>query len=96
MEILVLAALALAFVLTFCAVIIKLLWIGCKLTFGLILLPAKMLGAVAGGALELSLIPLKLTFVMCAVVGIVVGLVLIPLLIPVLLILGFFYLLVVC
>jgi hypothetical protein len=95
MEILVVALLALAMVLTFFIIALKLVWLGGKLLFGLLLLPIKLLGALAGGAVELVILPFKLLFVLaflCVVV--VVGIVLLPILLPFLIVGGLFFALV--
>ncbi len=88
MEILILAFLALAFVLTFCVIALKLLWLGGKLIFGLLVLPFKLLGALVGGAAELAALPFKLFAFFLVLAAIVVGVILIPLLIPVFVIFG--------
>ena len=86
MEVLVLGVVALALVLTFFAIALKLFWIGAKLLFGLIALPFKLLGAFAGGVVGLALAPVAVVFLVLLVVGIMFGLILIPILVPVVLV----------
>lgn len=85
MEILVLGLLAMAMVVTFFVIALKLVWLGGKLLFGLVLLPFKLLGALAG----LAVLPLKMFFVFALMVVVaVVGIVLLPILLPVLVVGG--------
>jgi hypothetical protein len=83
MEVLVLGFVALALVLTFFVIALKLLWVGTKLFFGLIALPFKLVGALVGGVVGLALAPIA---VLLMIVLVVVGLVLLPVIIPVLLV----------
>jgi hypothetical protein len=83
MEILVLGLLALAMVFTFFLIAIKLLLLGGKLLFALLALPFKLVGALAGCAIELAVLPLKLLMVFFLLGAVVIGLVLLPILLPV-------------
>jgi hypothetical protein len=86
MEVLVLGFVALALVLTFFAIALKLFWIGTKILFGLIALPFKLLGALVGGVVGLALAPIAVIFLVLLVVGIMAGLLLLPILVPVVLV----------
>jgi hypothetical protein len=91
MEILILGLLALVMILTFFVIALKLVWLGGKLLLGLLLLPLKLLGALAGGAAELVVLPFKLLFFFILMfVMVVVGIVLLPILLPILIAGGFF------
>jgi len=91
-ELLVLALVALALCLTFCVVFLKLLWLGAKLTLGVLVLPFKLLGLLLGGAAELVLLPFALALVILLVVAALVALVVIPLALPFLLLVGVIFL----
>ena len=92
MEILILGVLALVMVFTFFVIALKLVWLGGKLLFGLLLLPLKLLGALVGGAAELIVLPFKLLFFLVLMfVVVVVGIVLLPILLPILIVGGIFF-----
>lgn len=83
MEILVLGFVALALVITIGVIALKLLWLGTKLFFGLLLLPFKILGGLIGVILGVVFLPL----IVVLLVGVLfAGLALLPLIIPIVLI----------
>jgi hypothetical protein len=86
MEVVVLGLVAMALVLTLGVIALKLLWVGAKVFFGLIVLPFKLLGALVGSVVGLALAPVAVVFGTLLVVGIMIGLVFLPLLVPVVLV----------
>ena len=96
LEILLVGLAALTVVVAIAAAAIGLVWAGFKLLFGLLLLPIKLLAALAGGLAELVLFPIKLLLLLFLLAFLVVGLVVLPLFLPILLICAAVYVLAAC
>ena len=96
MKLVLLGLAAFAVVLTLAAVAFELLSVGFKLLFALLLLPAKLLGALAGGVAELVLFPIKLLLLLFLLACLAIGLVVLPLFLPILLICAAVYVLAAC
>ncbi len=96
MELILLGLAAFTVVLTLAAAAFGLLWVGFKLLFSILLLPAKLLGALAGGVAELVLFPVKLLLLLFLLAFLFTGLVVLPLFLPILLICAAVYLVAAC
>ncbi len=96
MKLVLLGLAAFAVVLTLAVVAFELLWMGFKLLFAFLLLPAKLLGALAHGVAGLVLFPIKLLLLLFLLACLVIGLVVLPLFLPILLICAAVYVLAAC
>ena len=96
MELVLLGVVAFAVVVTLTAMASGLLWVGFKLLFALLLLPAKLLGALASGLAELVLFPVKLLLLLFLLACLAIGLVVLPLFLPILLICAAVYVFAAC
>jgi hypothetical protein len=96
LELILLGLAAFTVVLTLAAAAFGLLWVGFKLLFSILLLPAKLLGALAGGVAELVLFPVKLLLLLFLLAFLFTGLVVLPLFLPILLICAAVYLVAAC
>ncbi len=96
MKLVLLGLAAFAVVLTLAAVAFELLWVGFKLLFALLLLPAKLLGALAPGVAGLVLFPIKWLLLLFLLACLAIDLVVLPLFLPILLICAAVYVLAAC